>query len=60
MPRGVTVKAGRLAKQVTIKTPPGATSSQDGYGEPGFAPDWSAFRDSSPEAIDRMAGLLGI
>lgn len=37
MPRGVIVKAGKLNKQVTIKTPPGATASQNAYGEPGAA-----------------------
>jgi hypothetical protein len=37
---------------------PFLVAQADGYGERGFAPDWSAFRDSSVEAIDRMGAIL--
>lgn len=30
----------------------------DGYGEPGFAPDWSGVRDSSPHAFEQMYAEL--
>lgn len=30
----------------------------DGYGEPGFVPDWSGVRDSSAYAIEQMHRVL--